>query len=252
MSVLSIEDRDVVADTMARALQAKAEYRSLQKVQHPHRGERWVEAVGKATYDERGLPVRVTGVVTDVTEQHLALEEMKKLRDMLAAEVEAHRRLHGLTLKAARSGEELTGLLRDILAAALEITSRDLGAIHLYDASAGVLRLAVSQGVDPKYLTVTDVPLDTQVPSAICARLRERVIFGDVAVDLAGSAWLPKLLEVGVRAAQATPLLSRSGDVIGTLTTHARFPGRPSERELRLLDMLSRTAADMIEWSRTT
>jgi hypothetical protein len=58
------------------------------------------------------------------------------------------------------------------------------------------------------------------------------------------------LLEAGVRAVQSTPLLGRGGDVIGTFTTHARVAGQPGERELRLLDMLSRTAADLIEWGR--
>jgi signal transduction histidine kinase len=50
-----------------------------------------------------------------------------------------------------------------------------------------------------------------------------------------------------VHAVQATPLVSRSGQVVGTLATHGMAPHAWTERELRLLDMLSREAADFIE-----
>jgi hypothetical protein len=46
---------------------------------------------------------------------------------------------------------------------------------------------------------------------------------------------------------QTTPLISRSGDVLGTLSTQWRTPHEPSERDLRFLDMLVRQAADLIE-----
>ena len=44
--------------------------------------------------------------------------------------------------------------------------------------------------------------------------------------------------------------MSRSGKVIGMFSTHYRRPRRPGERELRLLDLLARQAADLIERKR--
>ncbi|MGH9795428.1 MAG: PAS domain S-box protein, partial [Candidatus Acidiferrales bacterium] len=51
----------------------------------------------------------------------------------------------------------------------------------------------------------------------------------------------------GVHAAQTTPLSSRSGKLVGMISTHWRRPHQPSERDLRLLDILARQAADLIE-----
>src|SRR5262249_26101670 len=55
-------------------------------------------------------------------------------------------------------------------------------------------------------------------------------------------------VEAGYRAALATPLVSRSGAPIGMLNTHwSEAHHRPSERQIRALDLLARQAADMIE-----
>ena len=51
----------------------------------------------------------------------------------------------------------------------------------------------------------------------------------------------------GYRAVQATPLISRSGDLLGMLLTHFRQPRRPTDRELRFVDLYARQAADFIE-----
>jgi signal transduction histidine kinase len=53
--------------------------------------------------------------------------------------------------------------------------------------------------------------------------------------------------KTGIRAVQSTPLFSRSGKVVGMISTHWRKPHRPSERDLRLLDVLVRQAADLID-----
>jgi PAS domain-containing protein len=54
----------------------------------------------------------------------------------------------------------------------------------------------------------------------------------------------------GIRAVQSTPLLSRSGQLLGMISTHWRQPHQPSERALRLLDVLARQTADLVERSR--
>nr|WP_250883645.1 MULTISPECIES: GAF domain-containing protein [unclassified Pseudomonas] len=48
----------------------------------------------------------------------------------------------------------------------------------------------------------------------------------------------------GIRSAQTTPLRSRDGRLLGMICTHWSTPHQPSERDLRLLDILARQAAD--------
>jgi PAS domain S-box-containing protein len=55
------------------------------------------------------------------------------------------------------------------------------------------------------------------------------------------------LLDAGIRAVQSTPLFSLSGKMLGMISSHWRKPHAPTERDLRLLDILARQAADLIE-----
>jgi PAS domain S-box-containing protein len=48
----------------------------------------------------------------------------------------------------------------------------------------------------------------------------------------------------------STPLVSRDGHLVGVISTHWREVHQPTERELRLLDVLARQAADLIERAR--
>ena len=80
----------------------------------------------------------------------------------------------------------------------------------------------------------------------------ERVVVPDVedsglapdGGDLESYRW------TGMRAVQTTPLLSRSGKPIGMISTHWKRPHTPSNRDLKLFDVLARQAADVIERTR--
>src|SRR5262249_25683189 len=74
-------------------------------------------------------------------------------------------------------------------------------------------------------------------------------IVDDVEVSpiLAGTPLLDAHRRAGVRAMQSTPLMSHTGAPLGVISTHFKKPGRPSDRVLRLLDLLARQAADLLE-----
>jgi PAS domain S-box-containing protein len=64
---------------------------------------------------------------------------------------------------------------------------------------------------------------------------------------LAGTTDLDEYRRSNIRAVQSTPLISRSGELLGMISTHWREPHQPAERALRRLDVLARQAADLIE-----
>jgi hypothetical protein len=41
--------------------------------------------------------------------------------------------------------------------------------------------------------------------------------------------------------------MSRTGELLGVLSTHFRDPQRPSERALRMIDLYARQAAEVLE-----
>jgi PAS domain S-box-containing protein len=78
---------------------------------------------------------------------------------------------------------------------------------------------------------------------------RARVIAADVKNSdfMAGTPDQAQLLAAGIHAAQTTPLLARRGELVGMISTHWKTTHVPAERDLRLLDILARLAADLIE-----
>jgi PAS domain S-box-containing protein len=68
---------------------------------------------------------------------------------------------------------------------------------------------------------------------------------------MAGTADLDEYRRSNVRAVQSTPLISRSGQLLGMISTHWREPHQPPEHALRRLDVLARQAAELIERSST-
>jgi GAF domain-containing protein len=54
-------------------------------------------------------------------------------------------------------------------------------------------------------------------------------------------------LAAGIRAVLSTPLIGRSGNLLGIISTHFKAPHRPTEVTLRQLDLLARQATDIIE-----
>lgn len=65
--------------------------------------------------------------------------------------------------------------------------------------------------------------------------------------DIAGTQDLDAFRQTGIRSAQTTPLISRSGKLLGMISTHWAQPHEPSERDLRMLDILARQAADLLD-----
>lgn len=65
--------------------------------------------------------------------------------------------------------------------------------------------------------------------------------------EITGTEDLVAFRQAGIRSAQTTPLRTRDGALLGMISTHWERPHEPSDRDLRLLDILARQAADLLE-----
>jgi PAS domain S-box-containing protein len=145
-------------------------------------------------------------------------------------------------------GGDFSLLLHDILDAALEITGAEMGHIQLLDGD--FLRIAAQRGFEPPFLEFFDAVHRDQAACGTALQLGERLIVDDVPKSpiFVGTPALEVMLASGTQAVQSTPLISRSGRVLGVFSTHYQHAlQRPSDRALRLLDILARQAADLIE-----
>jgi PAS domain S-box-containing protein len=172
--------------------------------------------------------------------------DLAHLRRELEMELAATRNLHELESRLLLH-QDLRSLLNEILRAAENITAADMGNIQLLDAM-GILQIEVHRGFAADFLDFFQTVSDESSVCGMALAHRERVIVPDIEQDasLAGTPTLNALRKAGVRAVQSTPIIDRTGALVGMLSTHYRKPAQPNERDLRVLDLLARQAADLI------
>jgi signal transduction histidine kinase len=139
--------------------------------------------------------------------------------------------------------------LQEIVDAAIAITAADMGNIQLLDRETGTLRIVADRGFERPFLDFFEVVHDGEGSCGTALQAVERVVIDDVTTSpvFAGKPALDVLRAAGARAVQSTPLINRAGHPVGMLSTHYRVPRRPAERDLHVLDLLARQAADWIE-----
>jgi GAF domain-containing protein len=145
---------------------------------------------------------------------------------------------------------ELEALYDLILDTALEIQNGALATIQMVHPKGGAngqLKLLGHRGVSEEAARRWEwVNTDSSTTCGEALRTGRRVTIPDVrhCDFMAGSEDLKTFLDAGIHAAQTLPLVSRSGELAGMVTTYWRQPREPSESELRGLDILARLAAD--------
>lgn len=170
----------------------------------------------------------------------------------LAAENAALVQLHEISARLVGE-EDLPTLLQAVMNAAVTVSGAQKGTLQLYDTASRSLRIAAQQGFQEGLLEqFGPICEDDQTTCAEVLRRRERVIVEDLAQKPAflGCQALAMLASAGVGTTQATPLMARDGSLLGVIATFWSPPHRPDETTLRVLDLLARHAADLIEHRR--
>ncbi|MBD2236480.1 GAF domain-containing protein [Aulosira sp. FACHB-113] len=91
------------------------------------------------------------------------------------------------------------------------------------------------------------VSLAAHSPCISALRSGETVIIEDIETDANFAPGRAIAKAAGYRAVQSTPLTSRTGNLVGVLSTHFCEPRRFLPWEMKLLDMHARHAGDVIE-----
>jgi PAS domain S-box-containing protein len=205
---------------------------------------------GGRCFSNRAYPTKDGGLSVffqDVTGKRLAEEELREAQEQLAAELEAMTRLHALSTRLLPA-DNLGAALDDLLENAILTSGADLGNIQLYNPQTGALEIVAQRGFRQDFLDYfRTVRVDEGSACAQAMERGERIVIEDVTLDAAFEPHRLVAAAAGYRAVQSTPLKSRSGAVVGMLSTHFRTPHRPSGRDERLLDLYARHAADLIE-----
>ena len=150
--------------------------------------------------------------------------------------------------------EDIQLLYEQILETAVGIMRSDFASLQRFDperGGIGELKLLGYRGFNAHAAAAWEwVSPASDTSCGMALRTGERVIVPDVlGCDfMAGSEELHTYLQTGIRSVQTTPLLSRTGGtILGMISTHWSEPHVPTASDLRMLDVLARQAADLIE-----
>lgn len=184
-------------------------------------------------------------------ERERSTEELRESKDRLATELADMERLHALSTRLVQQGR-LEGVLHEVLAASTDLLGVDKGSVQIWDGKSDRLNLVSHLGFDENFVArFQEVDADDISTCAAALRTGGRVIVDDLANDPEFTALARVVAPYGARAAMSTPFLGRDGRIIGMFTTYCDQPYRPSERELRLLDLYAQQAVPCIERKQT-
>ena len=158
---------------------------------------------------------------------------------------DAARRLHALT-KDLRTVPRLGTLLPQVLLGAMALVGGDFGNIQIADPATGSLRLVTQAGFGPEFLDYFAVVEDVHSICGRAARHGAQTTVADVRADPGFALHREIAAATGFRAVQSTPLVDYAGHLIGMVSTHFQRPHRPSDRDLRIIELYADFAGEAL------
>jgi PAS domain S-box-containing protein len=195
-------------------------------------------------FTARNLFARVEAHVKMTRARRAAERALRENEKRLADELAVATRMHQVSTRLVQAGD-ISSLLEEMLDAAIDISKADMGNIQLLEH--GAVKIAAQRGFD-----FFDAGYDGLGACGAALQRGERIIVDDAASSefFVGTPALPVMARANALAVQATPLVSRSGETLGVVSTYYKTRRRPTDHELRLLDTLARQAADLLERKR--
>jgi PAS domain S-box-containing protein len=198
---------------------------------------------------ENGAPAELHGQMWDITRRKKVERQLYKAKDEMARQLDEVKFLHEVGTRISPL-MELEPLLGEILASSAAMQGAEMGVVRLFDPATRELRIAASLGLPEEYLGRVDpLPLG-ETACGLVAQSRSPLVVEDIEEHPAYTRHRELARSAGYRSVYCTPLVSRSGELLGTLATHFRERHRPPLRQARLVELYARQVADFIENAR--
>jgi PAS domain S-box-containing protein len=222
--------------------------RSVLATEEPHESEeqntegRW--------YLRHIRPYRIgRGRATGLAVTFADITAMKQAEAALAADLAGMSRLHELH-SSLSSETDLRKALGFIVVASNDFLGADRGCIQLVSDDGERLEMFAHSGYGPDSRFIAHFLHQGSKPACDMARQHhKRLIIENVETfsPLQGTKDREVALSENILATQSTPMITRTGEMVGVLSNQFRQPHRPSDNELRLVDLLAWTAAHFVE-----
>jgi len=196
----------------------------------------------------RGQVIGASKIARDITQRKRAERELVDSRRRLAAEAAALVRLSEASTRLWQS-QSLASGLDEILRTVKELTGASKGNVQLVNASRNTLSIVAYDGFDPAFLaTFEHISVDDR--RAACGRAISEgraILIEDVQADAGYLPYRDVARAAGYRSVISVPLFAADGSKLGAISVHFPSPHRPSEAEMRRLQLYCRQASDFIQ-----
>lgn len=189
----------------------------------------------------------------DITDRKKSEAALRESEARLAEELKETRQLQRISSRLI-DADNIQTLYDQILDAAIAIMHSDMGSMQMLFPEKNELLLLAWKGFNPESARFWKwVRIASASTCGVALAKGERVIVSNVenCEFMAGTEDLDSYRLSGIQAVQSTPLISRSGKVVGMISSHWKDVHQPLERELSRLDIVARQAADLIERKQT-
>ncbi len=238
-TILHPDDRDEILAEVDEALANGQGLDQRYRIIRPNDGEiRWLSSQSRPIF-KAGKLTRLVGGVTDVTETHRA-----------AVLREAQNNVLQLAMKNCDVEETLGALLTAVeqisqsgMKGSILVLSAD--GQHLTHGAAPSLPTAYNEAID-------GIEIGPAVGSCGTAAYSKQVVHvSDIANDPLWANFKDLALAHDLAACWSTPILSGSGEVLGTFAMYYDVPRNAEPDDLHLVEFVTRSASLVIERART-
>jgi diguanylate cyclase (GGDEF)-like protein/PAS domain S-box-containing protein len=226
--------RQARRETLASGASYECEYR----IRIADGSYRWFRSSAGARRDETGAVMFWYGTTQDIHDRKLA---------------ELTHQGHTQVLEMVAAGRPLDGVLAALCRLAEEQMAGARCSILLFDPLQRQLIHGAAPNISPAY-SAAIAPLPVGPDAGSCgtaAHQRRTVVVSDIATDPLWTRWRDLALQHGLRACWSKPILSQSGDVLGTFGFYYAEPRVPTQAEMESIDAVPYLAALAIERQRS-
>ncbi|MCV2401969.1 diguanylate cyclase [Marinomonas sp. C2222] len=171
---------------------------------------------------------------TDFTDHWVAEERLRARSNML---------------EMVAKSSALKDILSTIVNQIEQENTQSICSILLFDKEQGCLRVGSAPNLPNFYNEAIDgVQAGPKVGSCgAAAYSKKRVIVADIASHENWQPFAQLAKEAGIAACWSDPILSSTGELLGTFAIYKRYPSTPSEKDFDLINFASRLASIAIE-----